>query len=269
MEHTARTPDSNDRRNQDVGAMPRVAGRAPFPSFRAYDRRRPEQIPDELFRLRYDVYCTERAFLKPDLFLSGMEQDDYDDCATHFGAYSEEALVGTVRLVTPPPPRVFPFQLHCQTFPHFPMPEHALCGEISRLAVRRSHRRRRADSVAGVPGFGVAPDVGIAIPPELERRETQSPMLLLGMYREMYRHSRASGIRYWFAAMERSLAWSLKKIGFRFEAIGPVADYYGKVTPYVLDLGEAFPELCLNNPPLSAWFDETPLMLTRLQSGPE
>ena len=31
--------------------------------------------------------------------------------------------------------------------------------------------------------------------------------------------------------MERSLAYSLERMGFRFEPIGPVADYYGAVTP--------------------------------------
>lgn len=265
MEHSA--PDSNDRHPLASGLLQAAAQGGHHPSFRAYDRRRPDNIPEDLFRLRYEVYCVERAYLKADAFASGMEQDDYDDCATHFGAYHGEALVGTVRLVTPPVACAFPFTLHCPTFAHFSMPEHGLCAEISRLAVRRSHRRRRADSVAGIPGFTPAPDVGIAIPPAFERRETGSPMLLLGMYREMYRHSRANGIRYWFAAMERSLAWSLKKIGFRFEAIGPLADYYGKVTPYVLDLGEAIPELSVNNPPLSAWFDEVPLMLTHLAAG--
>lgn len=257
--------------------LAQAALRAPAPqsmcanvqTFRSYDRRRPEGVPDDLFRLRYDVYCLERAFLKPDVAVAGLERDDYDDCSTHFAAYTEdEALVGTVRLVTPEPARAYPFQLHCSVFPHFQMPADAGCGEISRLAVRRSHRRRRADCLVGVPGFTpvAVPPFGLA--PEQERRETDSPMLLLGMYREMYRHSRVHGIRYWFAAMERSLAFSLRKIGFRFEPIGPVADYYGKVTPYVLDLGAAIPELSVNNPPLSAWFDEAPPLVERRDIAP-
>lgn len=236
--------------------------------FRSYQGHRPGEVPNELFKLRYDVYCIERAFLKADDAFEGMEFDDYDDRSTHFAAYTmDETLIGTVRLVTPRPLQPFPFQLHCATFQHFRMPAHHQCGEISRLAVKRTHRRRRADSVRGIPGFAPLRQQPLMLTPEVERRNNNSPMLLLGMYREMYRHSRAKGIRYWFAAMERSLAYSLEKMGFRFRAIGPVSDYYGEVTPYLLDLGELMPELASTNPPLGAWLDEKPLVFAEPRSS--
>ena len=232
-----------------LGLCQDAADNANLQIFRAYHGHRPDEVPDDLFRLRYEVYCMECAYLNADTALDGRECDEYDCCSTHFAAYTlEEALVGTVRLVTPAAQGAYPFELHCPTFPDYQMPPRANCGEVSRLAVKRSHRRRRADSVQGVPGF---------TPPN--RHATASPMLLLGMYREMYRHSRSHGIRYWFAAMERSLAHSLRRMGFTFDPIGPVADYYGKVTPYVLDLGELLPVLRANTPPLLAWFDEAPL----------
>lgn len=235
--------------------------------FRSYQGQRPDEVPNELFKLRYDVYCIERAFLNPDDSYDGMEFDDYDDCATHFAAYTmDESLIGTVRLVMPRAPRAFPYELHCSTFDAFAMPPHAQCAEISRLAVKRTHRRRRADSVIGIPGFAQQRAPHMVLLPEVERRSTNSPMLLLGMYREMYRHSRTRGIRYWFAAMERALAHSLEKMGFRFQAIGPVADYYGEVTPYMLDLGELMPKLAESNPPLGAWFDEKPLVFAAPRS---
>ena len=236
--------------------------------FRSYKGHRPGEVPNELFKLRYDVYCIERAFLKADDSYDGMEFDDYDDCSMHFAAYTmEETLIGTVRLVTPRAPRAYPFELHCGTFDGFQKPPHHLCGEISRLAVKRTHRRRRADSVQGIPGFTPPRAPSMVLSPEVERRSNDSPMLLLGMYREMYRHSRDNGIRFWFAAMERSLAYSLAKMGFKFEAIGPVADYYGDVTPYMLDLGELMPQLAENNPPLGAWFEEKPLVFAEPRSS--
>ena len=63
--------------------------------------------------------------------------------------------------------------------PNFVMPPRAECGEISRLAVKRTHRRRRADSVLGIPGFNAsdAPALSVAV----ARHERGSPMLLLGM----------------------------------------------------------------------------------------
>jgi len=227
--------------------------------FRAYHGQRPDEVPDDLFRLRHEIYCIECAYLKADAALGGCERDEYDQCATHFAAYTvDQALVGTVRLVTPAAPCVYPFELHCPAFADFSMPPRASCGEVSRLAVRRSHRRRRADSTQGVPGFAPQRQADTDPHARADRRGAASPMLLLGMYREMYRHSRAHGIRYWFAAMERSLAHSLRRMGFTFDAIGPVADYYGKVTPYLLDLGELMLALGVNNPPLRAWLDELP-----------
>jgi N-acyl amino acid synthase of PEP-CTERM/exosortase system len=235
--------------------------------FRSYQGHKPGEVPNELFKLRYDVYCIERAFLKAEDSYEGLEFDDYDDRSIHFAAYTmDESLIGTVRLVTPRAPQVFPFELHCSTFADFTMPPHGQCAEISRLAVKRTHRRRRADSVLGIPGFAPPRAASPTLGPDLERRNSNSPMLLLGMYREMYRHSRAKGIRYWFAAMERALAYSLEKMGFRFTAIGPEADYYGAVTPYMLDLGELMPRLTENNPHLGAWFEEKPLVFAAPRS---
>lgn len=243
--------------------------------FRSFRGNSPGDVPNDIFKLRYDVYCVECAFLPPGDSFEGMEFDDFDDCSTHFAAYTmDESLIGTVRLVQPRQPRRFPFELHCTTFPDFKMPPRDECGEISRLAVKRTHRRRRADSVLGIPGFTARRDEAAAPSPEIERRDRRSPMLLLGMYREMFRHSRSRGVRYWFAAMERSLAHSLEKIGFQFEPIGPVADYYGAVTPYVVDLEVLLDRLEHNNPVLGAWFKEKPFVFadrraSRVRMRPE
>jgi N-acyl amino acid synthase of PEP-CTERM/exosortase system len=228
--------------------------------FRSFRGNAIDDVPRDIFKLRYDVYCVECAFLKPADY-DGMEFDDYDESSTHFAAYTvDDMLVATVRLVQPVVPQPYPFELHCKTFEDYQMPPRELCGEISRLAVKKSHRRRRADSVLGIPGFFPGRADGFELSPEIDRRDRESPMLLLGMYREMFRHSRQAGIRYWFAAMERSLAHSLEKMGFKFTAIGPQANYYGAVTPYVLDLYELGEKLVAGNPTLAAWFNETPLV---------
>ncbi|MFC0250943.1 PEP-CTERM/exosortase system-associated acyltransferase [Massilia consociata] len=227
--------------------------------FRAYRGGHNSAIPGDIFRLRHQVYCLECAFLQPDQYVDGMELDDYDDASTHFAAYTmDEKLVGAVRLVQPLAPKPYPFELHCEVFSDFEMPNRAQSAEISRLVVKKSHRRRRADSVLGVPGFLPGQDNGIEFDPAVDRRDRTSPMLLLGMYREMFRHSQEHGIRYWYAAMERSLAHALKKMGFRFMAIGPEANYYGSVTPYVLDLQDLRRKLMMSNPTLAAWFNEKP-----------
>lgn len=231
--------------------------------FRSYGAGETHKIPREIFKLRYDVYCVEREFVSPDTAVDGLERDDFDDCSTHIGAYTmDEALVGTVRLVRPPPRRGFPFVPHCSAFPDIILPPHEECGEISRLVVKRTHRRARGDSVLGIPGFQGGSETAAGPLPHVEsERRDRSPMLLLGMYRELFRVSRAHGVRFWFAAMERSLARSLAKLGFPVAPIGPVADYYGAVTLYLFDLAALLARLEQANPMLGAWFSETPSLL--------
>jgi N-acyl amino acid synthase of PEP-CTERM/exosortase system len=77
----------------------------------------------------------------------------------------------------------------------------------------------------------------------------------------MYRHSRQNGIRYWYAAMERSLARSLEKMGFKFVPIGPQVDYYGPVTPHMVDLNDLDERLKRENKFLAAWFNDEPIPL--------
>ena len=65
-------------------------------------------------------------------------------------------------------------------------------------------------------------------------RRHAAAQVLLDLYRQMYAYSCENGIRFWYAAMERSLARSLMNVGFT--PIGPQTDYYGPVTPYLTDL---------------------------------
>ncbi|KQW90183.1 hypothetical protein ASC94_20850 [Massilia sp. Root418] len=227
--------------------------------FRSFRGDQHGKVPHDIFKLRYDVYCIECAFLPQAEQAGGMELDEYETNAVHIAAYSmDEKLIGTVRLVQPDAAQPYPFERHCSVFDHFvPPPRHLAC-EISRLVVRKEHRRRRADSLDGVPGL--PPLVPAAERRHGERRR-DSPMLLFGMYREMYRHSRNVGIRYWYAAMERALAQSLQRMGFGFQPIGPPADYYGAVVPYVLDLHMMEAKLAADNPKLSAWMRERPQAL--------
>jgi N-acyl amino acid synthase of PEP-CTERM/exosortase system len=215
-------------------------------------------ILKEIYRLRYEVYCLECEYLEAKDFDEGLETDDYDDCSIHFAAYTlDHNIVGTVRLVQPGEGQEYPFESHCKVFEDFSMPARATAAEISRLVVRKTFRRRRGDSMEGVSQDFVEKGTTSSIkPPTVTERRGNSPLLLLGMYREMYRHSRSHEIRYWYAAMERSLARSLEKMGFKFVPIGPQVDYYGPVTPHMVDLNDLNARLRQDNKFLAAWFND-------------
>lgn len=219
----------------------------PYFTFTQLMRDRSDRIESALFkeilRLRYEVYCLECNYLDAREYDEGLEFDGYDARACHVGAHNlEGALVGTVRLVLANESERFPFEEHCKVFDDFDFPPRQQCAEVSRLVVRKSFRRRPGDSLQGVSKeFQETGRVESGAQQQAQtdpwlHRHNSNPQILLGMYREMYRHSRQNGIRYWFAAMEKALARSMYKIGFHFVPAGPETNYYGAVTPYVIDL---------------------------------
>ncbi|WP_229506219.1 PEP-CTERM/exosortase system-associated acyltransferase [Massilia sp. BJB1822] len=217
------------------------------------------ELMNDIYRLRYEVYCNECQFLDAQQYSDGMEQDEYDPCSGHFAAFNHDGeIVGTVRLVQPEEHMLYPFESHCTVFDDFRFPERAKAGEISRLVVKKTYRRRRGDTLEGVSKDFVQ---GSPSSPSSRYREQRgnSPLLLLGMYKEMYKYSRRNGIRFWYAAMERSLARSLDKMGFKFVPIGPATDYYGPVTPHIVDLEELNVRLQRENKFLAAWFNDEPI----------
>lgn len=219
------------------------------------DGRRKRSAQDLAFQralqLRYQVYCIECNFLSPEDYPEGVEMDAHDEGAAHFYAFDEdEELVGYVRLVRPDALQRFPIQQHCQVSTSKPLPTPGETAEISRLMVRSDYRRRRGDRLSGV----TAEQNKAAFAGE---RRHEAPQILMSLYRQMYAYSRESGIRFWYAAMEKPLARSLLRLKFGFEAIGPETNYYGPVAPYLADLRKLEKDVGAHRPELLQWL-QTP-----------
>jgi N-acyl amino acid synthase of PEP-CTERM/exosortase system len=216
----------------------------------------------DIFSLRYDVYCAERAFVPSAAGDTGLETDAADSWAVHFGAYDrQQQIAATVRLVQPPPGQDYPFSQYCSPFPDVTLPPRAEAAEVSRLVVRKTYRRRSGDSMEGVPHAFAEHGKASAIWPAGggARRRCDSPLLLLGLYRDMYRHSRETGIRFWYAAMDRPLARSLDRMGIPFRPISEQVDYFGPVALHMVDLDALDARLRQENRFLAAWFNGEPI----------
>jgi N-acyl amino acid synthase of PEP-CTERM/exosortase system len=213
----------------------------------------------EVFSLRYRVYCLERGFLPAEAYSDGLESDEYDECSIHFGAFNRSnQIAGTVRLIQAPDNRQFPFQLHCRSlFQGLRLPPRIESGEVSRLIVDKKYHRRRDDTPEGISKEFLESEVPLK-PPSFASTATErrinSPEIVLGLYRQMYQYALVNDIRYWYAAMPRSLARLLSRLGFTFTPIGEESSYYGTVIPYVGDLRELERTLNACNPELLAWF---------------
>src|SRR5208283_1875438 len=90
---------------------------------------------NDVFKLRYRVYCLERGYENADDYPEGIESDEYDPYSVHFIAYVESAPVGTVRLILDNPIGL-PVGRYCNTDLKAISPDTGRIAEISRLAVR-------------------------------------------------------------------------------------------------------------------------------------
>ena len=167
----------------------------------------------KVHELRFQIYCLEQGFLDAVDYPEGCEADEHDARSYHFASWGDQGdVAGYVRLVRPDAIGTFPFQNHCLTLEAgVNSPPAHLSAEISRLMVAADYRRQ--------------PD--------------RSPAILCNLFMQMHACSVRDGVRYWYAAMERSLVRVLQRmLGIEFQQIGPVTDYYGPVAPYLIDLRE-------------------------------
>jgi len=187
------------------------------------------ELLEDVFRLRYQVYCKERLFLSASDYPHGAERDEFDDFAVHFGALDPAGgLVGAVRLILPECP-VFPIE---QRVPPLPLsanlPLHGECAEVSRLTISKEFRRTLSTGSANGPQ-------GVAQRPGYVLRKVSS--VTLGLCHLMYLECQEGQIGYCLALMERPLHLLLRLHGFVFRPIGPEIDCHGPVTPYIIDVG--------------------------------
>lgn len=202
----------------------------------------------QVFELRYQVYCQECGFLPADNYPDRCEIDSHDARSVHFCAFNlRDELVGYVRMVRPDRTLSFPFQDHYHDLlAGATLVPASQAVEISRLMVIQAYRRRRGDVLAGVTLEEEPPLAG----PDLR---DHTPQILFSLYRQMYAYSLAHSTRYWYAAMERPLARALGQMGFGFSQIGPQIDYYGPVALYVGDLRQLEVQVGQHNPALMTW----------------
>jgi N-acyl amino acid synthase of PEP-CTERM/exosortase system len=209
---------------------------------------RDDDLLQRVFELRHQVYCRECGFLPASDYPDHREVDSYDATSAHFCAFNLRGdLVGYARMVRPDRADSFPFQSHCPDL----LAGAALAPaqeavEISRLMVTQAYRRRRGDVLSGLTIEEDLPEVNHDL-------RDRTPQILLSLYRQMYGFSLAHGTRYWYAAMERSLARALSQLGFAFAQIGPPTDYYGPVALYLGDLRQLEVQVGQSHPSLLAW----------------
>ena len=189
---------------------------------------------EEVFRLRYQVYCVELAVpgFERDNYPDGLERDVYDARSLHCLLRHRRtgAWAGTARLVCADPARMdapFPAEVaggaemeaeYLRTASRL----RRCIGENSRFILARQFRvrageARSADGVAEVVDSGRERN---------ERRAPTHPML--GLLKAGMIMSWERRVCYWYAGMEPKLDRRLRQFAFALRPISPVFDYHGR-----------------------------------------
>ncbi|MBD3376294.1 GNAT family N-acetyltransferase [candidate division KSB1 bacterium] len=191
---------------------------------------RTENDFQNIFALRYRIYCLENKWLPANDYPDNLEKDIYDEYSKHFIAESQQqVIIGSIRLILSD--KLEPHQ----TLPickHPNIKRQSLCmaqsAEISRLVVDRKVR------------WG---DVS------------------LGLYRIMYQYTMDNHIHYWYIAVDEYFLHILQKLGFPFQAIGSAGNYMGTTVPAMLSVKKGSIELLKNNMRFMDWFQDSPYTL--------
>lgn len=195
------------------------------------------ELLEEVYALRYQVYCLENPFENPDDFPDQMEMDVFDRRSVHgLVRYRPTGMaVATVRLVLPDrqdPRSAFPIEEHCAASfaasglnPGL-LPRGSMA-EISRFAVSKT-LKRRAGEAGTLAGVGPDPDAYVG---PLNNGKRLIPHVTLGLFAAIVRMSAQNDITHWYAVMEPSLLRLLTRFGIEFTPIGEPVDYHGLRQP--------------------------------------
>jgi N-acyl amino acid synthase of PEP-CTERM/exosortase system len=193
-----------------------------------------EELLDESYRLRYQVYVDELKFERQEDFPDGREHDHYDprSIVVLLRHRESQQCVGCVRLIVADPQDIeqpFPFELaaaeqitlRSELFRQTPRRR---IGEVSRLAVTGALRRRRLDDqlTSGTTSHTHYLDNAgkHSIPPALGLVFAAA---WLGL---------EIGLEAVFVMMELRLARLLRQLGIKFRQVAEPVEYHGLRAPF-------------------------------------
>ena len=196
------------------------------------------QLKQQVYRLRYQVYCEELHF--EEINHDHIEQDEFDLRAIHcfIRHLSSDTLAGTLRLITTRnEDELLPMEKFCpdaitdeKIRPRNFLP-HQIC-ELSRLAVPLAFRKRQVDQFTG--GATGAINEQAFSTQELRFFPYIAICLYMSAVAMCYKTRRV----HIFVMMEPRLARSLNFVGIKFTQIGEPIEYHGKRAPFYIDARE-------------------------------
>ena len=202
-----------------------------------------DELRQEVFRLRHQVYCTELKF-EPEKE-DQIEKDDFDAHSVHCFVrhLATNRMAGTVRLIISScNEELLPIEKYCshaiqdtEFAPHL-FKRQDIC-EISRLAVLQDFRRRQIDKFNGAATGAINID-------DYSTKELRCfPYIAICLYLAAASTAFRTNKKHAFVMMEPRLARSMTFVGICFKQLGEPIEYHGKRAAYYINKEMLFDNL--------------------------
>lgn len=214
-----------------------------------------EEQRDDVFRLRYQVYCEENGFIDPRLNKNKMERDIYDRHSLHTLLIHRKSgrAVGTARVVLPrhdKPLYSFPLQHACEhplLYSEEKIPN--LC-EISRLCMTGAFRSRPNDGSI-LPAYYEA---DWEKKPQEQKEKVvyfrrMIPYAPLGLLMGAFELALGEGISNCLCVLDKGQLEAFQRIGFDYTPIGNEIEFYGQQQPIIFNIKKVLDYMLANNAP--------------------
>ena len=197
-----------------------------------------DELKNEVYKLRYQVYCIETQFLNSEHYPNDLEFDEFDQQSVHYLIRHRKSgeYAATTRLILPDnynPEKLFPTELHCKidNIALMQSINRRHLGEISRFCVSKAFKRRtnEENTIAGVHGDW-NPDYFT-----LEERRT-FPHIAIALTACLIKASYENDLHYLFGAIEPAFFRFLSPLGINLIKIGLPVDYHGERWPAVIKI---------------------------------
>ncbi|WP_019865543.1 PEP-CTERM/exosortase system-associated acyltransferase [Methylovulum miyakonense] len=209
------------------------------------------ELKQEVFKLRYQVYCLEIAGYKPEDYPDKMEYDEYDQHAIHYLIRHRKSgdYAATTRLILPDlvfPEKPFPIEVNCKidNIELMRQINRSNLAEASRFCISKAFKRRKNE-----------PNTLVAINEDycesqgyfslLERRAL--PHMSFALITCLIRSCYENNIEYLFGTLEPAWFRFLSSAGVHFIKIGPLLDYHGERWPCIIKIKDLVESIANEN----------------------
>ncbi|MGZ8186182.1 MAG: PEP-CTERM/exosortase system-associated acyltransferase [Methylobacter sp.] len=209
-----------------------------------------DELKNEVYKLRYQVFCIENEFENREYYPHGLEFDDFDRRSIHYLIRHRKSgdYAATTRLILPDsnnPEKLFPLELHCEidNFAVLQPINRKHLAEVSRFCVSKAFKKRKHEANTLAP-TGSSDSQDYFTPNE--RRNF--PYISLALIACVIKASHENDIRYLYATTEPPWLRLLSAFGINFIKIGPLKDYHGERWPAVIKITDMLDCVAEKNP---------------------